>query len=655
MAKASPSSMPLSLGEEWIARALEGTEIADAPRQVLAEVDDRTVCLNVVAAGDGSEDGWSRYSTTATRRASVTGDRLCPVVATGNMDDRFFVAYEIGHARAIYADGQLAALPSAACVQLLHGIGRGLDQAAAAGFYPTELTPESVFVDSSRGAVLADLGVAREALGNPPAEHDRHAAWVAPEVLKGEEPVERSVVYSFGALLYTLLTGASPHVGGRDEPPSIRRLRPEIPEALEIVVSTAMARDPRRRYRTVAETRSLANILLQGDLVPTSTPDPEAHRKTPAPRSAPKPLTRGSAAQPLRRRSHEALDAAKRRLSQAASASAEAGESAKRRMSRATAATAEAVEAAKRRTSQPSSATAPAAPRAKSTRVPAGVRAFRDQTATRLRALPALPLALAGGVVTAGVLAGVLIAGPGPEEPPPPQTFARSGLQVRLPGDWKGTVPAAGALAAHPADDPSSGLGLELVDEPVQREEQGNPVRVGGLEAWREPGAEVAGARAAVRYVIPTESGKLVATCRASPQAAPGTLSNCERVVSTLQLRSATGLPIAAVVEQQERWQSEVARLDKERSAARRNLAQAERPAGQRLAALALVRVHDRAAARFAALPGGEAVAAAARRTAASYRALAWVANGESSQRWNAARARVRRAEATLRQAVADS
>ena len=655
MAKASPSSMPLSLGEEWIARALEGIEIADAPRQVLAEVDDRTVCLNVVAAGDGSEDGWSRYSTTATRRASVTGDRLCPVVATGHMDDRFFVAYEIGHARAIYADGQLAALPSAACVQLLHGIGRGLDQVAAADFYPTELTPDSVFVDSSRGAVLADLGVAREALGNPPAAHDRHAAWVAPEVLKGEEPVERSVVYSFGALLYTLLTGASPHVGGRDEPPSIRRLRPEIPEALEIVVSTAMARDPRRRYRTVAETRSLANILLQGDLVPTSTPDPKARRKIPAALSAPKPLTRGSAAPPLRRRSHEALDAAKRRHSQAASASAEAGESAKRRMSRATAATAEAVEAAKRRTSKPASATASAAPRARSARVPAGVRAFRDQTATRLRALPALPLALAGGVVVAGVLAGVLIAGPGPEEPPPPQTFARSGLQVRLPGDWKGTVPAAGALAAHPADDPSSGLGLELVDEPVQREEQGNPVRLGGLEAWREPGADVAGAGAAVRYVIPTESGKLVATCRASPRAAPGTLSNCERVVSTLQLRSATGLPIAAVVEQQERWQSEVARLGKERSAARRNLARADRPAGQLVAAEALERVHDRAATRFAALPGGEAVADAARRTAASYRGLAAAADGESSQRWNAARARVRRAEATLRQAIADS
>ncbi len=657
MAKASSSSMPLSLGEEWIARALDGIDVGEAARQVLAEVDDRTVCLNVVA-GDGSEDAWSRYSTTAARRASTTGDRLCPVVATGHMDDRFFVAYEVGQGWALYADGQGAALSSARCMQLLNGVGRGLDQAAAAGSYPTELTPESVFVDSNRGAVLADLGVAREALGNPPAGQDRNAPWVAPEVLNGEEAVERSVVYSFGALLYTLLTGAAPPAGrahGVSEPPSIRRLRPELPEALEVVISTAMARDPRRRYRTVAETRSLANILLQGDLVPAATPEPKPPPQRQAPAPAPKPRPSAPPAVPLRRRSHGALDAAKRGLSAAASASAEAGETAKRRMSRAAAATAGAVEAARRGTSHAASAAAHAAPRPKRPRLPAGVREVPRQTASRLRGLPALPLALAAVVLVAGVLAGVLVAGPGPEEPPPPQTFARSGLQVRLPGDWKGTVPAAGELAAHPVDDPSSGLGLELVDEPVQREEQGNPVRLGGLQAWRERAAEVAGARAAVRYVIPTESGKLVATCRASTRAAPGTLSTCERVASTLQLRSATGLPIAAVVAQQERWQSEVTRLDEERSVARRNLARAERPAGQRLAAEGLERVHERAAARFAALPGGEAVAAAARRTAAAYRGLAAAADGESSQRWNAARERVRRAEASMRQAVADS
>jgi Protein tyrosine and serine/threonine kinase len=659
MAKTSSPGTTLALPEEWIVQALERIEISHAPRQVLVRVRNRRICLNVVA-GDGSEETWSHYSTAAARRASATGDRLRPVAATGHMGLRCFVAYEIGDARAVYPDGELTALSSARVVQLLHGIGRGLDQAAAAGFFPTELTPGSVFVDSSRGAVLADLGVAREALGNPPARDDRHAAWVAPEVLKGEEAAERSVVYSFGALLYTLLTGAPPHEGSPEEivkadPPSIRRLRPDLPEALEVVISTAMARDPRRRYRTAAETRSLANILLQGDLVPTPTPEPKPRRRTPVAAHAPKPTAGSPRTAPLRRRSQGAVETGKRRISQAASATAEAFEAAKRRTSRAASATAHGFKTAKRRVSESASAKADAAPRPRGDVVPAAIRALRERTPSRLRALPGLPLALGGGVLVAGAVAGVLLAGPGAEEPPAPHTFTRSGLQVRLPGDWTGTVPAAGALAAHPADDRGSGLSLELVDQPVEREEQGNPVRLGRLEAWREPGAEVAGARAAVRYVIPTESGKLVATCRASARAATGTLSTCERVASTLTLRSATGLPIAAVVEQQERWQGEVARLGKERAAARGSLARAELPAGQRLAAEALERVHLRAATRFAALPGGEAVAAAARRTAASYRELAGVAGGESAQRWNAARARVRRSETSLRLALAES
>jgi hypothetical protein len=192
------------------------------------------------------------------------------------------------------------------------------------------------------------------------------------------------------------------------------------------------------------------------------------------------------------------------------------------------------------------------------------------------------------------------------------------------------------------------------VDAPVERAEQGTPVRLGRLEAWREPDADVAGARAAVRYVIPTETGKLVATCRAGSPSAGATLETCERVASTLRLRSATGLPIAAVVAQQDRWQTEVTLLDKERAAARRNLARAELPAGQRLAAEALERLHIRAAVRFESMPGGEAVAAAARQTAASYRALARAADGESSLQFDAARARIRRSEASLRQAIAE-
>jgi len=594
--QASSSHTKLSLDEEWIDAVLQGVEITDSPRQLVVRLDDRRVCLTVVGAGR-SEEAWSRYSEAAARRAAATGDRLKPLLATGRTDDCFYVAYDVSDAQPLSPQLERGPLSGPACLQLLHGIGRGLDQAAAAGFYPAELTPESVFVDPSRGALLADLGVAREALGTP-AHADRHAAWVAPEVLKGERAVERSAVYSLGALMYTLLTGLPPNEGSPDEiiaadPPSLRAQRPDLPEALEVVVSTALARDPRRRYRTASEARSLTNLLLQGDLVPPSASQP-LQRNAPAAR-------RGAQAAALIRRTPEALQGPKRGGSEVASRGRQAQ-----------------IEAAPRPTTR-----------------------------------RGLELALAGGAIALGALAGILLGG-GSDEAPAPKTFARGGLQVRLPADWKGTAPAAGALAAHPAEDPGSGLSLELVDAPIERAEQGTPVRLGRLEAWREPGADVAGARAAVRYVIPTESGKLVATCRADSPAAAATLEACERVASTLRLRSATGLPIAAVVAQQDRWQSEVTLLDTERAAARRNLARAERPAGQRLAAEALERLHVRAAVRFESMPGGQAVAAAARQTAASYRALARAADGESSLQFNAAREQIRRSEASLRQAIAE-
>jgi hypothetical protein len=561
MTTVGSSDTSLALDDRWVAQALEGIDVAAAPQRVLTRLDDRRLCLIVASAG-GSDESWTRYTEAAERRAALTDDRLCPLVASGRSDEFFFVAYDVAQAQPL----DYTRVSAADCVGLLHGVGRGLEQAAAAGYYPTELSPESVFVEPDRGAVLADLGVAREALGNP-AGDDQRAPWVAPEVMSGKAATERSAVFSFGAIMYTLLTAAAPPSG----PPSLRALRPDLPEPLDVVVSTAMARDPNRRYRTTSEARSLANILLQGDLGPAA----------PLRQAAPRAVA-------LRRRSGEVV----------------------------------AKPAPRPRTEKPA----------------------RGHV-----------LALVASVAALGALAGFLLSGGGQDEPPAPRTLATGELQVRLPADWTGGGPTPGALAANPVDDPSSGLTVQSLDVPVEREEQGEPVRLGGLEAWREPRAEVPGARAAVRFVVPTEAGKVVATCQVSARAPRGTLSTCERVASTIRLRSAVGLPIAAVVEAQKRRQDEVTRLVEQRAAARRSLARASRPAGQRIAADALGRVHDRAAGRFGALPGGDAVAEAARRTAAAYRALARAAGSENARLWDGARARVRRSEAALRQVVADS
>jgi hypothetical protein len=228
----------------------------------------QTVCLSVARA-PAHEDCWVWFSAAAAERAELTSDRLLPLVSAGNFDGWFYVAHDIGTAAPLSEYRRISELSTARALALLLGIAHALDDAVSQGKPPCEVTPDSVFLDPRLGAMVGDLGVAREALGNPPAGDDAHAAWVAPEVLRGEDAHPRSAVYSFGAIAYTLLTGGPPHRGDPQQiahaaPPRLSDVRPDLPTTLDTVFAVAMAPDPRKRYATAAEARHLLNLVICG-------------------------------------------------------------------------------------------------------------------------------------------------------------------------------------------------------------------------------------------------------------------------------------------------------------------------------------------------------------------------------------------------------
>ena len=183
------------------------------------------MCLSVARA-PARDDAWVWFSSAAAERADLTSDRLLPLVSAGNFDRWYYVAHDIGNATPLSEFRRVAELSTARSLALLLGIAHALDDAVSQGKPPYEVTPDSVFLDPRLGAMVGDLGVAREALGNPPPTTP-HAPWVAPEVLRGEDAHPRSAVYSFGAIAYTLLTGKAPHSG---DPQRHRRRGPAAPE-----------------------------------------------------------------------------------------------------------------------------------------------------------------------------------------------------------------------------------------------------------------------------------------------------------------------------------------------------------------------------------------------------------------------------------------
>ncbi len=83
---------------------------------------------------------------------------------------------------------------------------------------------------------------------------------MSPEQAQGGRGDERSDMYAWGVMMYEMLTGGVPFVGNdwmatmaahlQENPVPIKKLRHDVPDALDAVVTHAMRRYPESRYPT---------------------------------------------------------------------------------------------------------------------------------------------------------------------------------------------------------------------------------------------------------------------------------------------------------------------------------------------------------------------------------------------------------------------
>jgi hypothetical protein len=135
-------------------------------------------------------------------------------------------------------------------------IASALAESHAHGIIHRDLKPGNILFDGNGVARLTDFGVAHiedqtrmthtsASVGTP--------AYMAPEQLEGQRPTARIDIYSFGLILYEMLTGNNPYLDGpstrklTEDLPELRMLHPEISEAVEALVKTCLARAPEER------------------------------------------------------------------------------------------------------------------------------------------------------------------------------------------------------------------------------------------------------------------------------------------------------------------------------------------------------------------------------------------------------------------------
>ncbi|CAM3132992.1 serine/threonine-protein kinase [Tsukamurella hominis] len=205
---------------------------------------------------------------------------------------------------ALLRDRHPRGLPVADVVSVITQVASALDHAHGKGLIHRDVKPANILLaesgaDAGGRVLLADFGIARRMDDDAGLTATNTAVgtvtYAAPEQLADEAVDGRTDQYALAATALTLLTGRSPFAGTTPGAVISRKMRGEIPRAadtdprlapLDRALSTGMAADPARRFRTCTDfARALeAEAAHPGSgPVPPATPQPTRAQTTPPP------------------------------------------------------------------------------------------------------------------------------------------------------------------------------------------------------------------------------------------------------------------------------------------------------------------------------------------------------------------------------------
>ena len=178
-------------------------------------------------------------------------------------------------AQVLQKDGPI---PATRAVELAIQILDSIAYAHAQGIVHRDLKPSNVLIDANGVARVMDFGISSRTdskqaksgylMGTP--------AYMAPEYISNEEFGPKSDIFSFGMLLYELLTG-QPAVRGKDVQDTFRRivqevipppskLNDEIDEKLDALVLRALKKDPSERFYDAGQMQSALALYLSPEM-----------------------------------------------------------------------------------------------------------------------------------------------------------------------------------------------------------------------------------------------------------------------------------------------------------------------------------------------------------------------------------------------------
>jgi len=262
---------------------------------------DRKVAIKVLPPeSTADEAARKRLIREAQAAAKLDHPNICAIHEVGDELDAGFIVMQYVEGETLAKLIQRKPLDLRESLDIAVQIAGALAEAHSRGIVHRDIKPQNVMITARGQVKVLDFGLAKivqqksladsagetESLLTEPGMIIGTVPYMSPEQVRGETLDDRSDIFSFGAVIYEMVSGRQPFAAESaaattstiltKEPPPLARYSREVPGELERIVSKALRKDRELRYQTakdlLIDLKSLSEELTFEAKLGTSTP-----------------------------------------------------------------------------------------------------------------------------------------------------------------------------------------------------------------------------------------------------------------------------------------------------------------------------------------------------------------------------------------------
>jgi serine/threonine protein kinase/Flp pilus assembly protein TadD len=243
----------------------------------------RPVALKVLPT-DMAQDASSleRFRREARAASALNHPGICTVYAIDEHEGQHFIAMELLEGETLGDRIRRGPFDISELVDVAAQIADALESAHSKGIVHRDIKPANIFINNRGQAKVLDFGLAKIEIVRPKGDPSATAAhgddltragttlgtvaYMSPEQARAQLADTRTDIFSLGAVLYQMATGAQPFQGdssamvfdailNRDPVPA-RQINPNVPPELERILEKALEKDRNFRYQSAGDLKT---------------------------------------------------------------------------------------------------------------------------------------------------------------------------------------------------------------------------------------------------------------------------------------------------------------------------------------------------------------------------------------------------------------